>query len=89
MEVICMETDAFYTLLDLVMKRVQEKTAQKEDKWITSDEAMRRLRITSKTTLQRLRDQGKIRFTQPKRKLLLFDKDSIEQYLEKNARETF
>jgi hypothetical protein len=43
------------------------------DKWISDDEAMRKLRITSKTTLQKLRDEAKIRFTHPEKKLILSD----------------
>jgi hypothetical protein len=73
MEVICMNEDAFYALLDKVMNRLKDKEVPREDKWITSDEAMKRLRISSKTTLLRLKNEGKIRFTQPKKKLLLFE----------------
>lgn len=50
---------------------------------------MTKLRIKSKTTLQRLRDEGHIRFTQPDRKTILYDTDSINGYLEKHAKETF
>ncbi|MEM6767521.1 MAG: helix-turn-helix domain-containing protein [Bacteroidota bacterium] len=47
------------------------------------------LTITSKTTLQKLRDEGKIRFSQPMKKLILYDRESILTYLEENAQETF
>jgi hypothetical protein len=50
---------------------------------------MTMLRITSKTTLQKLRDEGKIRFSQPEKKLILYDVDSIYEYLNKHARDTF
>ena len=50
---------------------------------------MQKLRIASKTTLQKLRDEGKIRFSQPEKKLILYNIESIYGYLEKNARETF
>jgi Asp-tRNA(Asn)/Glu-tRNA(Gln) amidotransferase C subunit len=50
---------------------------------------MRKLRISSKTTLQKLRDEGKIRFSHPEKKIMLYDLDSIIEYLEKNAKETF
>lgn len=89
MEVICLEDAAFYTLIETVVARIKKQNSAKEDKWISDEEAMRKLRITSKTTLQKFRDQGKIRFSQPEKKLILYDADSITAYLEKHAKETF
>lgn len=89
MEVICLQEQAFYELIEQVVKRVKEKNGIREDKWISPEEAMLKLRISSKTTLQKLRDEGKIRFSQPEKKLILYDVDSLYQYLEKNAKETF
>ena len=85
MQVICLQEDAFYALIDEVVARIKEKHQLKIDKWISADEAMSKLRITSKTTLQRFRDEGRIRFTQPERKHILYDIDSINEYLEKNS----
>ncbi len=89
MEVICLQDQAFYALIEQVVKRVKEKNGIKEDKWISAEEAMQKLRISSKTTLQKLRDEGKIRFSQPEKKLILYDVDSIYDYLEKHVKETF
>jgi hypothetical protein len=89
MEVICLEDLAFYTLIEEVVKRVKEKNGIKEDKWISGTETMTKLRITSKTTLQKLRDTGAIRFSQPEKKLILYDTESINEYLEKHSKETF
>ena len=89
MQVICLEEEAFYALVEQVVQRIKEKQNIKEDKWISGEEAMKILRITSKTTLQKLRDDGKIRFSQPEKKIILYDVESIYQYLEKNTRETF
>ncbi len=47
------------------------------------------LRITSKTTLQKLRDEGKIRFSQPEKKIILYDVLSINKYLDNNTHDTF
>ncbi|MEQ8924332.1 MAG: helix-turn-helix domain-containing protein, partial [Fulvivirga sp.] len=60
-----------------------------EDKWIPTEDAMRLLGIKSKTTLQKLRDEGKIRFAQPQKRIILYDRESINEYLEKHAKETF
>jgi hypothetical protein len=55
----------------------------------TGQEAMEKLRITSKTTLQKLRDTGVIRFSQPEKKIILYDSHSIDQYLAKHIKEAF
>lgn len=89
MQVICLEEPAFYALIDEVVARLKNKTGQQPDKWITDIEAMKLLNIKSKTTLQDLRDSGKIRFSQPNRKNILYDRDSIMEYHEKNARKQF
>lgn len=89
MQVICLEEEAFYALVEEVVSRLKEKNNQKEDPWISDEEAMRLLNIKSKTTLQKLRDEGKIRFSQPQKKIILYDRHSINAYLEQHARETF
>ena len=89
MEVICLENEAFYALVEQVITRLKEKQNIKEDKWISDEEAMVKLRIKSKTTLQKLRDDGLIRFSQPAKKIILYDTDSINDYLNKHAKETF
>lgn len=89
MQVICLEEKAFYELVEQVVLRLKEKNNVIRDKWVSNNEAMRLLNIKSKTTLQKLRDEGKIRFSQPERKIILYDRDSIDAYLEKNSKETF
>lgn len=89
MQVICLQDEALYALIDEVVARIKKQQPVAEDRWIGSEEAMGKLRITSKTTLQKLRDEGKIRFSQPERKLILYDTKSIDEYLEKHAKDTF
>lgn len=89
MKVICIESEAFHNLMDEVVERLLEKHGKKPDKWISVEECMSMLKITSKTTIQKLKNEGSIRFSQPMKKLTLFDRDSVLEYLEKNVRETF
>lgn len=89
MQVICLEDQAFYALIEQVVLRIKDTTGVKEDKWISGEEAMNLLRVSSKTTLQKLRDEGKIRFSQPERKIILYDRDSILEYLNQHAKSTF
>lgn len=89
MQVICLEDKAFYALIEEVVERLREKHGQEKEKWLSDEEAMRLLKIKSKTTLQKLRDEGRIRYSQPQKKIILYDRDSIHTYLEQNARNTF
>ncbi|MEZ4848173.1 MAG: DNA-binding protein [Bacteroidia bacterium] len=88
MEVICLESSAFYELVRQVMDKLMEQKKEKP-KWISGEEAMSLLKITSKTTLQKLKNEGQIGFSQPMKKLVLYDRDSILSYLEKYAEKPF
>ncbi len=89
MQVICLEEAAFYTLIEQVVARLKETHNEEKEKWISDEQAMQLLNIKSKTTLQKLRDEGKIRFSQPQKKIILYDRDSIDTYLQQHARNTF
>ncbi len=89
MEVICLEEKAFYALVEQVVSRLQESHSEQKEKWISDEQAMTLLNIKSKTTLQKLRDEGRIRFSQPQKRIILYDRDSISDYLNKNAKDTF
>lgn len=89
MQVICIEDAALYELIDQVVDRLRATQSARLEKWLPEEEAMRILNVKSKTTLQKLRDEGKIRFSQPQKKVILYDRDSIEEYLNKHARNIF
>jgi len=86
--VICLEHEAFHELVDQVVARLQEKLQLKDVRWITGDEAMEILKI-GKSTLQKLRDTGAIRFSQMERKHILYDRVSLEEYIQKNVKNIF
>ena len=88
-ELICLEEPTFYALLDKVYDHLMQKQGIKEGKWICGPEAMKKLRIKSKATLQKMRDEGVIRFSQPEKKLILYDTESINEYLAKHSKATF
>lgn len=90
MKVICLEEEAFYALIEEVVKRLKEEPATKKSRkrWIDGQEVMRILQIRT-TTLQKYRDEGKIRFSQPSRKVIIYDRYSIEAFIEKNVKEPF
>lgn len=39
--------------------------------------------------MQKLRNEGRIRFSQPEKKIILYDMTSIDEFLEKHAKEVF
>jgi hypothetical protein len=89
MEVICLQDEAFYQLIEEVVERLREKQNITQDKWISPERAMEILNIKSKTTLQKLRDEGSITFTQPQKKIILYDYDSLLEYLKSHSKTSF
>jgi hypothetical protein len=89
MQVICLEEQAFYTLVEEVVSRLKGSQTKEQSRWVGQQEAMQLLNIKSKTTLQKMRDEGKIRFSQPEKRIILYDRDSINSFLEQHAKETF
>ena len=85
--VICLESAALYQLVDKVVERIKDKKQVAEDKWLSPEEAMHILRITSKTTLQKLRDNEEIRIAKLSAKKVLYNRDSLYAYLERNAQQ--
>lgn len=76
-------------VIRLVSEVKRQLNAPPHRKWLSPEEAMDILRIKSKTTLQKLRDEGRIRYSQPEARVILYDRDSIDAYLEKHAKDTF
>ena len=89
MEVICLHDEAFYQLVEDVVDRIKEKQNVTQDKWVSPERAMEILNVKSKTTLQKLRDEGSITFTQPQKKIILYEYDSIMDYLNKHKKSSF
>jgi hypothetical protein len=89
MEVITIETESFYKLIQSVVAQIKAEQNITESRWISGAEVMKILNIKSLTTLQKLRDTGCIRYSQPERKIVLYDRHSVLEYLEKNIKKTF
>ncbi|HVW96117.1 MAG TPA: helix-turn-helix domain-containing protein [Mucilaginibacter sp.] len=85
MEVICLEEAAFYSLLDKVYAHLKTVSTHHEDKWILPEAAMEMLGV-KKTKLQDLRNTGEVIFSQPSKKVILYDADSIREYLDRHTR---
>jgi len=89
LNVICLESEAFYALIEDVVEHLKSTQTQPQEKWIDYTDAMSMLGISSKTTLQKYRNEGHIRYSQIGRKVIMYDRQSILDFLDKNAKDTF
>lgn len=90
LKIITLEDEAFYSLLSKVVAQVKADLGERAlDQWIDGEEAMHMLRIKSPTTLQKLRDSGAIRYSQPLHKVILYDRESILEFIERHVKNTF
>lgn len=81
------DEDSIYLLAKKITDRLlDEKEVKKE--WLTLIEVKTHLGVKSSTTIQKLRDNGSIRYSKFGRKIL-YDSQSINEYLDKNVNETF
>lgn len=88
MDVICIDEPAFYELIRKVVKKLSEEKPEKENLWIDGTEAMAFLNC-GKTKLQELRNNGEIVYSQPSRKIILYHKPSLAEYLSKHIKDKF
>ena len=88
MDVIVLESQAYYRLLEeldqKIKKAVAEALKKNEDDWVDGDEAKQLLKIKSKSKLQSLRDNGEITFSQHGR-IILYYRPSILEFLKKHV----
>ncbi len=88
MKVIIFEEETYWEHIHEVVKRVKE-TQKEEKKWINEPEAMELLGVKSKSEMWKLRSHGKIRYSQPARKIIKYDRPSILKFLEDNVKNEF
>jgi len=60
-----------------------------EKEWVIESEAMEMLGIKSKSHLWSLRTQGKIEYSQPSKKKILYNVLSIKNHIESHTHKTF
>ena len=89
MDVICLEDKAFQKLVELLIEKIKEVNTNTEERWVPKEEAMHILGIKSKSTLKKYRDSGYIKFSQPHKKIILYNLSSINNFLEKHSKQSF
>ncbi len=82
------DEETFFRLLEKFYERIiSEKKILPE--WISEQEAMQLLGIKSKTSLWKLRSEGKISYSQMGKKIILYKRSSIIEYIEQNEQSKF
>lgn len=87
MDVIVFEQESFYKLIDELTIRIIKNVERNynEEIWIDEKQAKTLLGISGRSTLQKLRDNLKIEFSQFGR-IIRYHRPSILNFLERNSR---
>ncbi|MCB0651527.1 MAG: helix-turn-helix domain-containing protein [Saprospiraceae bacterium] len=86
MQIICLESDAFKALLKEVANQIKQEEMFQFDPWVDEKEAMQLLKIASKTTFQKYRDDGKIDFRRISSKHIVYRRQSILDFIENSTK---
>ncbi|MGG8497445.1 hypothetical protein ACQY1Q_13615 [Tenacibaculum sp. TC6] len=82
--------DNLLQFLEFFISRFEAQSGkEKEEIWVDTETAKKLLSIKSDTTLFKLRSEGKIEYSQPSRKVILYKRESILRYIEDNSYKTF
>ncbi len=76
--IICLESEA----LKALVKQLAFEITDEIDPWIDEKEAMKLLRVTSKTTFQKYREEGIIESSKLSSKHILYNRQSISNHIE-------
>ena len=83
---ICMDEEVYYDLKEGLILRMMQMHQVNHKPWITAAEAMSLLRISSQTTLKKFCNQGHIRVSKVTEKVVLYNRPSILEFIEKNEK---
>lgn len=86
LDVICLETEAYYQLFDETIQYIQSKIPKYEKEWVNNEKAMDILGVGT-TTLQRYRDLNLIRVSRLSKKHIMYYRPSLIQFLENNVKD--
>ena len=77
-------------LIDKIVKRLLEELHLPTKKeWVTENVAMAILGVKSKSYMWSLRTKGKLTYSKPSRKILLYSVKSINELIESNIKKIF
>lgn len=84
-KIVCVESKAFEALVDKVVTQMKEQFFGNLNPWINEKEAMDLLKITSKVTFKKYRDEGGIESSYMSTKHILYKRQSILDFIESKS----
>ena len=85
-QTLILDRDDLETLLEEIINGIVPKVPPK---WIPEVEAMGMMNIKSKSHMWKLKTEGLIAYSQPSRKVVLIDRESVLAYLDNHKKNTF
>ena len=85
-QILIMQKSDLEKLLEELVSKLEKAP---EKRWILEEEAMSMLGVRSKSFMWSLRSTGKLTVSQPSRKILLYDIESIKNLIESNIKKSF
>ena len=82
--IICLESETFKVLVKQLALEIRDDEL---DPWIDEKETMRLLRISSKTTFIKYRDEGKIDFRRITKKHIVYRRKSVLDFIENSPKD--
>ena len=79
---ICLDSGTLKALVKEVVGELKEEHFDSLNPWVNEKEAMHLLRISSKTTLQKYREEGNIEISSPGGKGILYRRKSVLAFIE-------
>ncbi|MDC1162489.1 hypothetical protein OAT18_03525 [Tenacibaculum sp.] len=87
---IMISEENFLQLIEKVILHFEKLEGREaEEIWVDAEKAKKMLNLKSDTSLFKLRSEGKVEYSQPSRKVILYKRESILSYLESNSYKTF
>jgi hypothetical protein len=88
MEVICLNEDAYFELLKKSYEYIKSLNNITEEKWVLPEKAMEMLGVKTIKLQEFTGDRNEIEVSQSSKKVILYNIDSIREYLDKHARKS-
>lgn len=76
-------------LANRLAELIMAKQADKNPTWITEHEVMAITGLKSKGQIMKIRQQGLVKYTQPYKRVIMYDKQSVLDFLNKHVRQPF
>jgi hypothetical protein len=86
--ILVIRDDQLQALANLIVTKLQN-TSNNFDRYMTIEEVMKVLNIHSRSTIQDIRNRSEITFFKLNNKNILYDRESVEAYIQRHAIKKF